>query len=255
MRFALLGSGSRGNSTLVQVGRTTLLIDNGFSLRDTERRLARLQLSPADIDAILVTHEHGDHIDGIGALARKYALPVWLTAGTRNAGCVALGQLPKTEIFTCHCGFNIGDVCVTPFTVPHDAREPAQFVFSDGVFRLGVLTDVGRVTPHIRGVLEQCQALILEFNHDEELLAGSGYPPSLKHRIAGPFGHLSNRQAAELIQKLQIGSLRKLVAAHLSESNNSAERVRDTLDRYTACGGDSLLIADQERGLGWQTLD
>ncbi len=252
MRFASLGSGSKGNATLVQEGRTCLLIDNGFSLRELERRLARLGLTAEAITAVLVTHEHGDHIGGVGTLARKYGLPVWATRGTVAGG--QLGRLPDWRPLDVHETLAIGDLAVQAYPVPHDAREPCQFVFGNGAVRLGLLTDAGSITTHIRDRLAGVEALILECNHDETLLARGSYPPSLKQRVGGRFGHLSNAQAAELLGQIESGALRHVVAAHLSEQNNTAHHARLALGEALGCQPEWIGVADQKNGCAWREL-
>ncbi|MEJ5210154.1 MAG: MBL fold metallo-hydrolase, partial [Burkholderiales bacterium] len=218
MRFACLGSGSEGNALLVESGATRLLLDCGFNLRETAARLARLGRAPGDLSAILVTHEHGDHVRGVFRLAAKFGLPVWLSHGT-HLHLAAAGQLPEEfHLFDTHHPFTVGDLLIQPFPVPHDAREPAQFVFSDGTRRLGVLTDVGRCTPHIEAMLDGVDALVLECNHDADLLAAGPYPPALKRRVAGDYGHLSNAAAAALLARLDTRRLQHIVAAHLSRT-------------------------------------
>lgn len=251
MRFALLGSGSRGNALLVEQGGTTLMVDCGFSVRETERRLARLDKAPQALTAILVTHEHSDHIGGVAALARRYNLPVWTTPGT---AANHQGELPNLHLFNCHERFAIGELEITPYPVPHDAREPSQFCFSNGTRRLGVLTDVGRLTPHIEATLSGCHGLVLECNHDPQMLAEGPYPPSLQARVGGELGHLSNGQAAELLRRIDTSQLRQLVAAHLSEKNNAPRLARQALS--DALGGDAewIGLADQEHGMGWRSL-
>ena len=256
MRVASLGSGSRGNATLVSHRATTLLIDNGFSLRECETRLARLGSDAEAIDAIVVSHEHGDHLAGAGAFARRYGVPVWLSAGTLKAAAAALGELPHTEVFSTHTAFAIGDLLVEPVTVPHDAREPCQFIVDDGRTRLGLLTDTGHLTAHIRRRFDGLDGLLLEFNHDADLLRAGPYPEALKLRVGGPLGHLSNDQAAELLRAIDTGRLRLLVAMHLSQQNNRPDlvmrAVATALDDI-ATGG--ITVADQELGFAWRTLD
>ena len=178
MRFASLGSGSRGNGTLISQGNTTLLVDCGFSAKETEKRLQRMACDAADLSAIVVTHEHGDHINGIRVLARKYQLPVYATAG--KAGCLSADLIDYIHEFSCHEKFEIDDIEVKPFPVPHDAREPSQFVFSDGQRSIGLLTDVGMITPVIEQALSGCHALLLEANHDITMLDNGEYQDHLK---------------------------------------------------------------------------
>jgi phosphoribosyl 1,2-cyclic phosphodiesterase len=252
VRFASLGSGSRGNATLIEAGRTRVLVDCGFSIRETERRLARLGTGAGELDALLVTHEHGDHVRGIPALARKYRLPVWLTRGTWHV--LRDRDLPDVRHCDGHTTFAIGDLHVAPFTVPHDAREPCQFVFGDGARRLGVITDTGRLTPHIVTCLDRCDALILECNHDARMLAEGPYPAVLKQRVGGPLGHLSNCQAGALLGELDTSRLQHLVAAHLSDSNNRPALARAALGGALGCAADWIAVAGQDEGLGWRAI-
>ena len=253
MRFAWLGSGSRGNAGLIEAGQTRLLLDCGFTAKETERRLARLGLEPADLAGVLVTHEHRDHIAGVSVLARRHRLPVWMTPGThRQAG--DLGELPGLALFNCHEPFAVGDLQVEPFPVPHDAREPSQFVFSDGARRLGVLTDAGRSTPHVEAVLAGCDGLLLECNHDADMLADGPYPPTLKARVGGGHGHLSNAQAAELLGRLDTARLQHIAALHLSEENNRPGLAREALGAALGCGPDWVATAGQAEGLDWRQL-
>lgn len=254
LRFASLGSGSRGNALLLETPHMRILIDCGFAAREIEARLGRLQVDPRSLDAILVTHEHGDHIRGVGAMARRYRLPVWLTDGTWRAG--RLGELPDPRRIDCHRGwFALGDLKVLPFPVPHDAREPCQFLFRLGRRRLGVLTDAGHITPYIREQLLTCEALVLEFNHDSDMLAGGPYPPRLKARVGGRHGHLSNAQAIGLLQEMPQAQLGCLLASHLSETNNSAYQVRESLARTLPSLMDRLRIACQDEVGGWCEID
>jgi phosphoribosyl 1,2-cyclic phosphodiesterase len=253
MRFASLGSGSKGNATLVEAGDTRLLVDCGFSCAEVEKRLARLSLQPADLHAILVTHEHSDHIAGVARLSRRYRLPVWMTAGTEAAH--KGGELARWHCINSHQVFQVGDLLVQPFPVPHDAREPCQFVFSDSRRRLGLLTDVGSITAHMLQLLDGLDALILECNHDPDMLANGPYPPRLKERVGGPYGHLSNQQAAEIISKLNIGRLQHLVAAHLSEKNNQPQLALASLAAVVGERGFDLLAADQPAGMPWLNIN
>lgn len=252
MRFASLGSGSRGNATLISHQDTNLLVDCGFSVRETERRLAIFGMSPAQIAAILVTHEHQDHAQGVGALARKYRLPVYLTNGTHQAS--NLGELPDCQLIEPECEFAIGAVECDPFTVPHDAAEPVQFVFSDGARRLGLLTDTGRITAHIVEKLRQLDVLLLECNHDVTMLANSGYPPSLKQRVGGEYGHLNNDQATALLGRIDCTRMQHVVAMHLSQQNNTPQLARQALAKELDCAPDDIAVADQQTGLDWRTI-
>ena len=254
MRFASLGSGSRGNSLVVEAGRTRVMVDCGFGLNDTLLRLSRLGLEPSDLTAIVVTHEHTDHIGGVARLARKYAVPVWLTQGTFNSLANAFFANVAVRLIDDHSVFAIDDLEIQPYPVPHDAREPAQYVFGNGARRFGILTDTGVSTPHIEATLSGCEALWLESNHDSAMLRNGTYPPSLKQRVAGKFGHLDNVAAARLLSVLAHGKLQHVVAAHLSEKNNRPELVRAAFGAALGCGEEWVAIADQAHGLAWREI-
>ena len=250
MRFALLGSGSEGNALVVQVGQTYVLLDCGFSLNETMSRLARLGLQAEQLNGIVVTHEHGDHISGVARLARKFNIPVWLTHGTLRTQNTSFDELSITEINP-HLPFAIGEVQVQPYPVPHDAAEPVQYVFSDGTFRLGVLTDSGSSTPHIEATLSGCHALVLECNHDARMLAEGDYHYNLKQRVGGRYGHLNNDDAAALLARLDNSRLQHIVAAHLSRKNNAIDLAVEALSRALGCTTDRIAVATQELGLDW----
>ena len=254
MRFASIGSGSEGNGLLVEAGNTRILIDCGFGVRDTVARLARLGVTPESLTAILVTHEHNDHAGGVPAFAGKYDIPVWLTFGTIFEVGDRFDGIAQIFGFDSHDVFRIGDLEIHPFPVPHDAREPVQFVVSDGQHRLGLLTDIGGSTPYVQASLTGCSALVLECNHDRELLATSDYPHSLKNRIAGRFGHLHNEAAAALLAALDTSRLQHIVAAHLSRQNNTPAKARAALAGALRCAEDWIGIADQAEGFGWRAL-
>lgn len=250
MRFCSLGSGSRGNATLLEAGGRRLLIDCGFSLRELERRLAQTGLAAQQIDAVLITHEHADHIKGVAALARRHGVPLWTTAGTWRAS--RIDDLPEVHFFNSHGpGFAIGEIRVRPFAVPHDATEPVQYVIEHEGRRFGVLTDTGAPTPHIRDRLRGLDALLLECNHDPVMLANGPYPPSLQARVGGALGHLSNDQAAALLGRLDHERLRHLVAGHLSEKNNRPELARSALLGVCDSLADRLTVLQQDAPSAW----
>ena len=253
MRFALLGSGSEGNALVVQVGQTHVLLDCGFSLTETVARLGRLGLSPEQLGGIVVTHEHGDHISGVARLARKFNLPVWMTHGTLRAQGEAFSALSVTEIKP-QQSFSVGEVQVQPYPVPHDAAEPVQYVFGDGVHRLGVLTDAGCSTPHIEATLSGCHALVLECNHDARMLAEGDYPYHLKQRVGGRYGHLNNEAAAALVQRLDTCNLRHIVAAHLSRKNNLESLALAALREIPGIAAAQVAVALQDEGLDWREI-
>ncbi len=230
MRFATLASGSAGNATLVQHDATVILIDCGLSVRQVEQRAATLGIEIADLDAILLTHEHDDHVAGAAALARRCGAPVYSTVGTRAAASTRLDGMPQLVTFAPGQRLNICAFQVAPVIVPHDAREPCQFVITGGGKRLGLLTDLGQPTAHLAREYADLDGLMLEFNHDVRMLADSVYPRTLKLRIGGEYGHLSNPQAVALLKQIDSPSMRCVVAAHLSEKTNSPERVEALLD-------------------------
>jgi phosphoribosyl 1,2-cyclic phosphodiesterase len=254
MRFASLGSGSRGNALLIEAGGQRIMLDCGFKLAEAVVRLQRLGCAAEDVDAIVVTHEHDDHIGGVARFATKLGIPVYMTPGTRAAVAARFEDV-DCRAFAPHAPFRIGALTIDPFPVPHDAREPAQFVFDDGRHRLGVLTDVGVPTAHIRGMLSGCSALVLECNYDQRLLREGPYPPSLKARIGSRFGHLRNDDAAELLAALDRSRLRHVVGAHLSETNNHPELVRDILRSALGTSEAAVSVAHQEAGFDWIAVD
>ncbi|MFO1282561.1 MAG: MBL fold metallo-hydrolase [Burkholderiales bacterium] len=254
MRFASLGSGSEGNGLVVEVGTTRVLVDCGFGVRDTAARLARLGLEPGDLDAIVVTHEHSDHVGGVPAFAAKHGLAVWLTFGTLSAVGGRFADHERVFGFDSHDRFSVGALEIVPFPVPHDAREPVQFVFCDGAVRLGVVTDLGTSTPCVEEHLTRCDALVLECNHDPTMLAQGDYPAPLKARIAGRYGHLDNGTSAALLAALDNSRLKHLVAAHLSQQNNTPAHARAALAGALGCTTDWIGVADQATGFGWREI-
>lgn len=252
MRFASLGSGSEGNGLLVEVASTRVLIDCGFGVRDTVARLARIGVEPETVSAIVVTHEHTDHIGGVAPFAARFGTPVWLTFGTLSTVAERFAGLHRVYGFDSQDAFTVDAIEIRPFPVPHDAREPVQFVCSDGRWRLGVLTDLGISTACVEASLSGCDALVLECNHDLDLLANGDYPYPLKQRIAGRFGHLDNGAAAGLLGNIDTSRLRHLIAAHLSQHNNRPELARAALAASIGCTADWIGIADQRLGFGWR---
>lgn len=219
IRVAALGSGSSGNSLLVQAGRTCLLIDCGFTMKETIARLYQLGLSPSDLDAILISHEHGDHVKGVGPLSRKFGLPVWCTYGTYHHA--RDNRFSSVHLFHAHEPFVIGDVEVDPFPTPHDAAESCQFVFTVADTRFANVTDLGACTPHVREKLAGVHGLVVECNYDNDMLRSGPYPPSLQARIRSDYGHLGNDQAGALLRELDHDELQCILLGHLSEQNNA----------------------------------
>lgn len=255
LRFCSLGSGSEGNALVVEASAglftTRVLVDNGFGPRELARRLARVGLALDDLDALVFTHEHSDHIGGARVLLRKRRIAVFASRGTASAAEIDTETL---HVLSHDHPCAIGELSVLPFAVPHDAAEPLQFVFSDGDARLGLLTDIGAPTAEVIAVLGGVDGLILECNHDAQMLAGSDYPAFLKVRIAGDHGHLSNDQAAELLGALDRSRLHVLAAAHLSRKNNRPKLARQAMASVMGSDEDEILVATQDEGLHWTAL-
>jgi phosphoribosyl 1,2-cyclic phosphodiesterase len=256
MRFCSLGSGSSGNATLIEAhdgGRTTrLLVDCGFTLRELKARLAHRGLGPDDIDAVFVTHEHGDHLGCAFALRRHHSASLWASAGTWRIA----GAQPCERISCARAGepIAVGALEIMPFAVPHDAAEPLQLTISDGVSRLGLLTDLGHAPPPVLAALAACTALLLECNHDERMLAEGPYPYPLKRRVGGAQGHLANHQAAAVLAQLRHGALRHVVAAHLSRQNNRPALAAAAVGGALDCASNEVVVADAEHGSPWLDL-
>lgn len=249
MRVASLGSGSKGNGTLIDDGTTCLLVDLGFTLKETIARFKRLEIDPTRVDAVLVTHEHADHIHGVAAFARKFATPVYLTAGTYQQK--QMGALPSLVKINPHLVFDIGSMKVEPVPVPHDAREPCQYLIHSGPTTLGILTDVGHITPHVELRYQECDALLLECNHDMEMLTAGPYPYPLKQRVGGDYGHLNNGQAAALLTKINLTRLNHLVITHISQKNNHPDIARRIIEETLVGWQGNLVLADQDLGFDW----
>jgi phosphoribosyl 1,2-cyclic phosphodiesterase len=248
MQIASLGSGSKGNATIISHHKTTILVDCGFSLRQFEQRLSRLDLSPHQIDAILLTHEHADHGSGVARLAAKFSIPVWSTVGSARAvfeDDFIYHQLRGGE------PVQIGCFEILPVTVPHDAGEPVQFVIHqvDSGKKFGILTDTGHITNHIIKAYDNLHGLLLEFNYDQAMLDTGPYPYPVRQRVSGNLGHLSNDQSIQLLRQIDTTGLNCLIIAHISENNNSADLVERQLSRL-----DTIplpVLASQKSGFDW----
>jgi phosphoribosyl 1,2-cyclic phosphodiesterase len=256
LRFRSLGSGSTGNATLIEAGGSSgfrLLVDCGLGIRQLSARLGQSGLADSDIDAIFITHEHSDHIGCARQFARRHGVPVWMSMGTWTA-------LDKPDfegwlrIAQDGVAIDLGGLQLTPFTVPHDAREPLQLTCTDGAVKLGVLTDLGHATAHVLDHLQQCDALLLESNHDSAMLEASSYPFFLKRRVGGQFGHLSNTASAEVARAVCHPRMKHLVAAHLSQQNNRPELAQDLLSRALGCRSADIVVADAGTGTPWLSL-
>jgi len=256
MRFRSLSSGSGGNATLVEASGLLpfrLLVDCGLGIRQLALRLAQAGLLPEDINAVFITHEHGDHVGCAHALALRHRIPVWMSKGTHSA----IGS-PDFDglLHTARDGkvIDLGGLQLTPFAVPHDAREPLQLSCTDGAAKLGILTDLGHATPQVMVHLQACHGLLLESNHDTELLDQSVYPPFLKRRVGGDYGHLSNFAAAAIAREVNHSGLKHLVAAHLSAKNNRPDLVQDALSNALGCEASDIIVAGQASGTSWLAL-
>ncbi len=254
LSVSVLASGSRGNATYLSDGRTAILIDAGLSGVEIQRRMIRKGLDPSKLDAILVTHEHADHIHGVGVLSRRFGLRVYINDGTRQASASALGKLPGICPFSCGDTFGIGNLTIHPFSISHDAEDPAGFSITCNGAKVGVATDLGIVTGVVKTHLKACDILILEANHDPQMLIDGPYPWPLKQRIRGRSGHLSNDDTALLLETLQHDRLAHVILAHLSEENNTPEKARQAVMTVLNGGGVTLHVASQAAGSRVLTL-
>jgi len=250
---ASLGSGSSGNSLLVRAGSTLLLVDCGFTMKETIARMATLDVSPHQLDAVLLTHEHGDHTKGVGPLSRKFSLPVWCTHGTYHGA--RDNRYPAVELFHAHGAFRIGEIEVDPFPTPHDAAESCQFIFGVGNTRFANVTDLGACTPHVQEKLQGVNGLVVECNYDNEMLRQGPYPPSLQARIRSDYGHLGNDQAGALVKNLDHDSLQWILLGHLSEQNNSDAIAMETMCAHVEDRPERINVLAQHCSSRWFTVD
>lgn len=236
---------------MIEAGDSLIMVDCGFGVKETERRFETLGVSLKDVDAILVTHEHGDHIKGVGPVARRYKMPVYMTEGTHLARDI--GNIPVLNKIERYQAFSIADLVIQPVSVPHDAREPAQFVISYGLLKLGILSDLGKLTSHVISHYQDCDAVMVEANHDLDLLAEGPYPFSLQRRVASDWGHLNNSQTRGFLESIDLSRLQHLVIGHISEKNNAIDVVNAELQEIMA-KVESYCIADQRAGFPWLNL-
>ncbi len=222
--LSVLGSGSRGNSIYLATERIQLLVDAGLSARETERRLLSIGVSPKDLNGIVVTHEHVDHVRGLGTLSRRYKLPVYMNKPTHLHLPESVGRLDQKEEFVAGRSFCIEDVTIHPFAISHDAADPVGFTLVNNSVKIGVCTDLGAATRLVHRHLERCSVIILEANHDMEMLRNGPYPWPVKQRIKSRLGHLSNGQAGELLAHVFSETLQQVILGHLSETNNTPEK-------------------------------
>ena len=249
MKFSVLASGSSGNAYYVETENAGILVDAGISCREIERRLDLVGVKAKELDALIITHEHTDHIKGAGPLARRFDLPVYLNKKTFENGRKALGNLSRPVIFQTGQAMNINDLCVETFTKCHDAADPFGLVLSSNGTRIGLSTDLGKSTRLVEDRLKGCDALILEFNYDQEMLEQGPYPLNIKRRIKGSEGHLSNEQAGDLLRVISKENLKYVVLAHLSETNNQPDKAhREAEEALGRCGltEANILIGKQD---------
>lgn len=249
LQVASLGSGSAGNALLVRSKNTLLLLDCGFTLKETTARMSRLGLSPANIDGVLLSHEHGDHVRGVGPLSRKFAKAVWLTHGTFNA--LRDNRFTHSHLISAHQPFSIGDIHIDPFPTPHDAAESCQYVFTHESVRFACVTDLGTCTPHVEEKLAGVSGLLVESNYDEDMLTNGPYPVSLQARIRSDFGHLGNVQAGELVKRLDHSGMQTILLGHLSEQNNTDDAASSTMMKYLPAGDTRVTVLQQHSGSAW----
>jgi phosphoribosyl 1,2-cyclic phosphodiesterase len=235
--FQLLASGSKGNSLLIGSPKTRFLLDAGLSGKELARRLESSPVQPHQLKAMIVSHEHQDHVRGLGVFSRRFDLPVYMNEGTLNQLPSRTGRFADIQVFQSGSSFVVGDIKVHPFSISHDAGDPVGFVMEHGNSRLGVCTDLGAVTHLVQQRLQGCHGLVLEANHDHELLINGPYPPHLKQRIRSRHGHLSNADACRLLMNLYHSDLDTVLLAHLSETNNHPDLVRESVDELRRQNG------------------
>lgn len=252
MKFASLGSGSKGNATVIHSGNSCVLIDCGFNRKHARLRLQELSLELSDLDAILVSHEHSDHAKGVVLVCESINKPFYSTYGTaRSANWLDHPLWRCIESDEC---FQIGDLAIQSVVVPHDSQEPVQFTVSDNHWKVGVISDLGSLTPHIISSFQKCHGLLIEANHDLQLLQQGPYPPSLKRRVAGDFGHLNNQQSSELLSQLLWNGMQYVLASHVSDKNNHPDLVRKEFASVLKCDWQEVDVAIQDQSTGWRKL-
>lgn len=255
MRFCVLGSGSSGNCVVVESGNSRILVDAGFSCREIERRLDAVGVSSRRFTAVVLTHEHGDHTRGAPRFSHRHSVPIHATRGTLSAIKLPRGA-PTPVVLQSGRALRIASFTIRPFAVPHDAREPIGLVVEAGGCRLGIAADLGRRSVEAWRLLRDLDALVLETNHDIEMLQQGPYPWQLKKRIAGDKGHLSNRDAADGLRELLSGRLEWVVLYHLSRTNNMPTLARDAVSRVLSLGSGrtKICVSEQARPTPWMAL-
>lgn len=247
IKLCMLASGSKGNSIYISDGQTSVLIDAGLSGVEIERRMKANNLVPNNLDAIIVSHEHSDHISGVGVLSRRFAIPVYISSKTQKAASSFLGRIDEFKIFECGTGFNINGINFHPFSLSHDARDTAGFTVTKNKTKIGIATDLGIVTTMVKEHLKMCSILILEANHDPYMLANGPYPWPLKQRIKSRSGHLSNQDSKVLLQEIVHDNLEHVILSHLSETNNTPEKALNAVGCALSCCKARIDVARQDK--------
>ena len=243
-----MGSGSTGNALYCEAGGYGFLVDAGFSPRQIEGRLNSIGARAQDLQAILLSHEHGDHVRGAVPFSKRYGTPLHMNAGTSQGLTADWGGYPGDRVlFGTGNAFSLGPFEVNTFPIPHDAREPVGFLISFEGTKIGVAVDIGAITIDLVAALSGVNCLILEANHDRRLLEEGPYPSTVKARIAGPLGHLANDETAAFLAQVQHRGLRQVVLAHLSETNNRPDRAKGTAKAVLDGSGVSLCVAASRR--------
>jgi len=254
-QVCVLASGSKGNAVYVSNGETAILVDAGLSGSQIEKRLRSRDIYPDSLDAIVVSHEHGDHIQGVGVLSRRFGLPVHITAPTMAVAASRLGPLHKVSKFTRGASFSIGTLNIHPFSLSHDAVDPVGFTIQDGNIKMAIATDLGVGTQLVCHHLEGCRLMVLEANHDVRMLQEGPYPWEVKQRITSRLGHLSNEASRDLLDKVCHEGLDHVIVAHMSETNNDPDRALSVVQEVTSHDGIQFSLASQHWAGDMITLD
>ncbi len=241
----MLASGSKGNAIYISDGSTSMLVDAGLSGIEIQRRMSSRGLTPKNLDAIIVSHEHSDHIRGVGILSRKFGLPIYMSRQTEKAAAALIGNVKDPINFQCGSAFTIKTLSIHPFSLSHDAEDPAGFTIENNAKKIGIATDLGIATSMVKEHLKDCTALILEANHDYDMLINGPYPWPLKQRIKGRSGHLSNQDSKELLKELMHDNLQHVILAHLSEENNTPQKVLDEVGQAITNGKIPITVSSQ----------
>jgi phosphoribosyl 1,2-cyclic phosphodiesterase len=248
-QICILASGSRGNAVYVSGGSTSILIDAGLSGIEIERRLNSKGIYPEDLDAIVVSHEHTDHIQGVGVLSRRFNLPIYMSAKTEKASVSHLGNVRVIKNFECGSPFTVKELSIHPFSISHDAEDPSGFTVNQNGTKVGIATDLGIATSMVKEHLKGCSLLILEANHDEDMLINGPYPWPIKQRIKSRTGHLSNEASKNLLKELQHDRLKHVILAHLSQINNTPQKALSEVSRaITHCNAQIDVAIQDECG-------